>query len=217
MDDDIRVRRYFIDTSTDFDGIYDNRGSAFNKLVNTVFRKGMGVRAKLTLEACDPGKTLLDVGCGSGRISLPLAQKGLRVTGVDFSNTMIDMAGEYSKAFEQWSGSRLDIRFLCMDFMKEFYEPNKYDITIAIGVLDYVNEPLDILRRMKEYTKEKMIVSYPAIYSPQSPIRKVWLWTKGCPVYYYNKKRLRSIYDTLGMDYNIIDIPAGFLAISRPR
>ncbi len=36
--------------------------------------------------------TVLDVGCGSGQKAKFLTEQGLRVTGVDFSQTMIEIA-----------------------------------------------------------------------------------------------------------------------------
>ncbi|MBQ1188434.1 MAG: methyltransferase domain-containing protein [Peptococcaceae bacterium] len=41
-----------------------------------------------------PGKRLLDLGCGTGSISIPLAQKGYQVTGVDLSEEMLAVARE---------------------------------------------------------------------------------------------------------------------------
>ncbi|MEY3749197.1 MAG: hypothetical protein RLZZ449_1091, partial [Actinomycetota bacterium] len=37
-------------------------------------------------------KSILDVGCGPGRHSLELARRGFRVTGIDISETFIDIA-----------------------------------------------------------------------------------------------------------------------------
>lgn len=45
-----------------------------------------------------PGKRLLDLGCGTGNISIPLAQKGYQVTGVDLSAEMLDIARSKSEA-----------------------------------------------------------------------------------------------------------------------
>src|SRR5207244_13543351 len=39
---------------------------------------------------CDAGARVLDVPCGNGRLSFELAQRGLRITGVDISEEVIE-------------------------------------------------------------------------------------------------------------------------------
>src|SRR6266436_7171004 len=41
---------------------------------------------------CDEGASLLDVPCGNGRLSLELARRGYRVTGVDIAAEFIEEA-----------------------------------------------------------------------------------------------------------------------------
>lgn len=48
------------------------------------------------LAAVQPGDQALDLCCGTGDISFALAQKGARVTGLDFSPEMLAVAGERS-------------------------------------------------------------------------------------------------------------------------
>ena len=55
------------------------------------------IDAMLQKNGC-PGKRLLDLGCGTGNISIPLAQKGYQVTGVDLSAEMLDIARSKSEA-----------------------------------------------------------------------------------------------------------------------
>jgi SAM-dependent methyltransferase len=53
----------------------------------------MQALAAARLSGCAEGGELLDVPCGFGRHSIPLAEVGYRVTGVDRSQTLIDEAG----------------------------------------------------------------------------------------------------------------------------
>jgi SAM-dependent methyltransferase len=38
------------------------------------------------------GSDVLELGCGTGRVTFPIAQKGIRITGLDVSATMLDRA-----------------------------------------------------------------------------------------------------------------------------
>jgi ubiquinone/menaquinone biosynthesis C-methylase UbiE len=48
-----------------------------------------------------PGGTLLDIGCGAGRTSIPLAEKGFQVTAIDLTPEMIDAARIQAEEHEQ--------------------------------------------------------------------------------------------------------------------
>lgn len=39
-------------------------------------------------------KTIVDLGCGTGNIAIPLAQQGMRVTGIDLSSDMLAVASD---------------------------------------------------------------------------------------------------------------------------
>ena len=45
------------------------------------------------------GKEYLDIGCGTGLLSVKLAKQGAQVTGVDLSADMLAVAEERAKAF----------------------------------------------------------------------------------------------------------------------
>jgi SAM-dependent methyltransferase len=50
------------------------------------------------VESIPPGARVLDVGCGYGRVSLPLAEGGYRVDGIDLSPTLVAAAREATAA-----------------------------------------------------------------------------------------------------------------------
>lgn len=42
----------------------------------------------------EKGTTLLDVGCGAGQLTIPAAKRGIRVTGLDLAQNLVDQARE---------------------------------------------------------------------------------------------------------------------------
>ena len=85
------------------------------------------------------GLECLDIGCGGGILSERLSRLGARVTGIDASESSINVAKEHSIK------SRLEINYRCItttDLLKNEKEKflNKFDIVIASEVIEHVNE-----------------------------------------------------------------------------
>ena len=81
------------------------------------------------------GLECLDIGCGGGILSERLNRLGAMVTGIDASESSINVAIEHSRK------SRLEINYKCIttsDLIKS--EKNKFDIVIASEVIEHVNE-----------------------------------------------------------------------------
>ena len=91
-----------------------------------------------------PGKRLLDLGCGTGNISIPLAQKGYQVTGVDLSEEMLAVAREKSDERHlhiDWH--RQDITSL--NLVDEAGEDLVFDAVIAtFDVFNHLTEPEEL-------------------------------------------------------------------------
>ena len=83
-----------------------------------------------------PGTRVLDVGCGVGRWCRELAARGARVTGVDFSPTMIAEARR--RAAEQ--GVLEHCRFLVQD-LAQLDAGEKFDLVLSVTVLQHILEP----------------------------------------------------------------------------
>lgn len=215
MKDEQKVKKYFEDGAENFDDIYNwmsgNQKGPLKRTVNQLFRKGMMERYILTLKECTPNITILDVGCGSGRISLALAERGLIVTGIDYSSEMINLANIYLKNFEDKFNTKLKVKFSYGDFMENFSSKELFDITLAIGVFDYIKNPIPFLEKMKNLARKEIIASYPAKNTFQMPIRKLWLWSKKCPVYFYTEKKIAAIYKSIQIkNFKIKKIAAGY-------
>lgn len=75
-----------------------------------------------------PGCKVLDVGCGTGRYSIALAQKGAVVTGTDISPKMIELAGKAAEGIST-------VTFSCGDWhtldLREKGWIRQYDLVLA--------------------------------------------------------------------------------------
>ena len=73
-----------------------------------------------------PGQRLLDIGCGSGQSAIPAARRGLRVTGVDIAENLIDYAR--NRAETEGLAARFDVG----DVEDLPYEDASYDAAISM-------------------------------------------------------------------------------------
>jgi len=71
-------------------------------------------------------KTILDIGCGTGTVAIPLAKKGASITALDISDGMLGVLNEYMKVL----GLEPSIR-LCQGDWKVYTPRQTYDIVMA--------------------------------------------------------------------------------------
>ena len=61
------------------------------------------------------GKTL-DIGCGAGRVTIPLHERGFQVVGIDYAEKMIDAARVLNEAIDYRVGNILSSQFADQEF-----------------------------------------------------------------------------------------------------
>lgn len=102
-----------------------------------------------------PGMKILDIGCGIGRHSVALAQKGMKMTGLDISS------GQLSIAKEKAEKAGVHVNFIQAD-ASDFSLDEQFDAAICIcegsfGLLSINDDPLthekEILRNIAAVLK----------------------------------------------------------------
>jgi ubiquinone/menaquinone biosynthesis C-methylase UbiE len=74
------------------------------------------------------GKDILELGCGTGRVAIPIAEAGYTVTGLDLSDSMLEVFKTKLKSASEEAKSR--IKYINSD-MSNFSFDIKYDLIIA--------------------------------------------------------------------------------------
>ncbi|WBB81233.1 class I SAM-dependent methyltransferase [Micromonospora sp. WMMD882] len=85
------------------------------------------------------GARVLDLGCGPGTYTTPLAERGAQVTGVDLSAAMLDRARHAAET------AGVPVRLVRAD-MRAFVEPDSYDLVISMYTsFGYFTDPAENL------------------------------------------------------------------------
>lgn len=91
--------------------------------------------------------TVLDIGCGTGSLSLLLAELGHTVTGIDFAPAMIAAAAAKAQAAGQ------SIRFQVMDASEPHFPTERFAVVLCRHLLWALPERTQVLQRWVELLK----------------------------------------------------------------
>lgn len=109
----------------------------------------------LNLYPLRPGAAILDVGCGTGRHSIELARRGYRVTGLDLSPAMLEVAREKARL------QRVEVEWVHAD-ATDFDLGREFDAAIClceggVGLIETASQAethdLSIFRQIARHLK----------------------------------------------------------------
>ena len=199
MTDQDKVRDYFTRDAARFDAIYEQgrQRKPIQRLVDGLFRRReLRQRVEACLRAVGDTGSVLEIGCGSGRVAVALAQAGVgHVTGIDISQEMVRLATDLARR----AGEAEKCTFLCCQ-AETFEAAEPFDAVVALGLMDYVAEPEAMLKRMKAFARGRFIVSFPRRWMMLNPARRLWLKTKRCGVYFYDRRCIEEAFDAAGLE-----------------
>jgi 2-polyprenyl-6-hydroxyphenyl methylase / 3-demethylubiquinone-9 3-methyltransferase len=100
------------------------------------------------------GLTILDVGCGGGILSEPLARLGAKVTGIEPAEESIEIA----KAHAKDGGLKIDYRSTTAEDVLAGGE--SFDVVIASEVIEHVSDPAAFVRTLSGLAKPGGLVLF---------------------------------------------------------
>jgi len=187
--------KYWDHQAQALDSIYVGK-SGIAKALDQWLRKDMYERFDWTLrESGDvKGKTVGDLGCGTGRYMVAYAKRGARrIVGLDSAPTMVEKSRQV--VVEAGVADRCELR---TENILQCRTDEVFDVTIAIGVFDYVADPIPFLSRIRSITRERFISTWPRLWTWRMPVRKVRLGLKGCPVYFFTQETVEELHRKAG-------------------
>ena len=95
------------------------------------------------LEHIAPGMTALELGCGSGWLTVGMARRGAHAEGIDVSARALDVAGAYAESIGPTVPGWLDYR--AGDLNAVELPPARYDVIAIKGTLHHLTRPDHLL------------------------------------------------------------------------
>jgi ubiquinone/menaquinone biosynthesis C-methylase UbiE len=110
----------------------------------------------------DGSKTVLEIGVGTGRMSIPIQEKGFDVTGIDISARMLEKAREKG------------IRHLVIgDARKLPFLDSSFDAALIVHVFHLIEDNVKVMQEAGRVTR-KMVMSIVREHEPSDEYRRQW-------------------------------------------
>ena len=148
-------------------------------LLNPTLAAKMEFECFLEFLNVPPESSILEVGGGGGRYTIPLLAKGHSVTVVDISRNSLDLLTEIYKKHKRGNWGKLEV------YNSDLSEPisnKKFDTVICINLLHHVKNTKNTLLNMKLSTKTNGVI---AAFEP-NPYYLLWY-------FYFFVKRIWNI------------------------
>lgn len=93
---------------------------------------------------------IIDIGCGGGLISEPLARLGANLTAIDASEKNIKIASTHAKK----SGLNIDYKASPVEKLDKKYKAN-FDVVLALEIIEHVSDVEDFIEECADLLKPK--------------------------------------------------------------
>jgi 2-polyprenyl-3-methyl-5-hydroxy-6-metoxy-1,4-benzoquinol methylase len=106
-----------------------------------------------------PGRSILDVGTGTGRAALLLARGGARVTGIDASEQMLAVARQRA------AQANVPVQFQSGDAHGLAFPDRAFDVAISLRVLMHTPDWPRAIAELCRVSRDRVVFDYPSARS----------------------------------------------------
>lgn len=201
-----RAAQFFDGFAETFDTIYDGKRGPFMRWFDRQFRSDMVVRYEKTFERFGDlhGKSVLDVGCGSGPYVVEAFRRGAeRVTALDPAPNMLTIVKS------RLAGSPFVDRCNYVEGIFPGPRVEPHDHAIVMGVMDYVEDAQAFLKALAPLFTNSAAISFPSKHWLRTPLRAVRYKLRNCPLFFYDEAKIRRLAEGAGISKITIDKIAG--------
>jgi SAM-dependent methyltransferase len=199
-----QVGDFFNGYAGEFDSIYGGKRNPVSRLIDRLFRKAMLLRFQRTLSDLSDSslRSILDIGCGSGRYALELLKMGKEVTGIDLAPGMLEIAEKACK--DQFPVSQY--RFILGSY-PETVLGRRFDAALLIGFFDYVQDAAGVIKGLKRDVDRLFVASFPKAGGLLALQRKIRYRLRRCPLYFYTETEIHRLMEQAEIThYRIADL-----------
>jgi 2-polyprenyl-3-methyl-5-hydroxy-6-metoxy-1,4-benzoquinol methylase len=204
----IHTAQEYWDVRSDLFANYYKKPSWFDKM----FRKAVFVRTAVALNTIKEfdKPSILDIGSGPGVNSVTWLKNSNAsfLLGLDFAQNMVDYARKNAAA--EGVGDRC--KFEKGDFFTYDFKGEKFTVSVAAGVVDYIKDTAAFLKRMDEVSTGAFVISWPE-KGLRMALRRYRYTT---PVYHYSEADVRRLHEGLAIkSLEIIPMQGGRMSVAR--
>ena len=165
--------------------VFDNQAEAYNK-----YRPGYPgelIRELIDLTGLAPGADILEIGCGTGQITLDLLKAGFRITAVEKGSALAEIAARNTNAFPE-------AKIVNLPF-EAFETPQKFQLAVSAQAFHWIK-------------KEPGLNKISHLLEPDGSVALIWHLDKSQSTDFW--QRTKPIYDYYfpNTKFSLIDSPS---------
>ncbi|MFO0752760.1 MAG: 6-hydroxymethylpterin diphosphokinase MptE-like protein [Thermodesulfovibrionales bacterium] len=151
------------------------------------------------------GKTILDIGCGSGTLLKIFRDNGWAAFGI-----------EPTESYAVYGREKFGLDIKAAFYTKDSFPGHKFDVIVCLQVLEHVHDPGALLSAMRDNLAEdgRLIIGVPTLFRPLRPVHPQ---TLAAPhLYLFSENTLGRLLNSAGFQTENIDHTfKGLMTISR--